>query len=65
MHSDKSERLYDMRTVERNIKKGLVEDKDFQKHLASLKDSTSECEIIVLDEDDEKETMPTVEDYKE
>ncbi len=65
MHSDKSERLYDIRTVERNIKKGLVDDKEFQKHVSSLKDSASECEIIVIDEEDEKEAMPTVEDYKD
>jgi hypothetical protein len=31
-------RLYDRRTVERNIKKGLVSRKDFEKHLKSLDD---------------------------
>lgn len=31
-------RLYDRRTVERNIKKGLVTRKDFEKHLKSLDD---------------------------
>jgi hypothetical protein len=31
-------RLYDRRTVERNIKKGIVTRKDFEKHLKSLDD---------------------------
>jgi len=31
-------RLYDRRTVERNIKKGLLSRKDFDKHLKSLED---------------------------
>ena len=31
-------RLFDRRTVERNIKKGLVTRKDYEKHLKSLED---------------------------
>ena len=31
-------RLYDRRTVERNIKKGLLTRKDYEKHLKSLDD---------------------------
>jgi hypothetical protein len=31
-------RLFDRRTVERNIKKGLVTRKDYEKHLKSLDD---------------------------
>jgi len=31
-------RLYDRRTVERNIKKGLITRKDYEKHLKSLDD---------------------------
>ena len=31
-------RLYDRRTVDRNIKKGLLTRKDFEKHLKSLED---------------------------
>jgi hypothetical protein len=31
-------RLYDRRTVERNIKKGLLTRKDYDKHLKSLDD---------------------------
>ncbi|HMF41899.1 MAG TPA: hypothetical protein VKQ32_14595 [Polyangia bacterium] len=34
----RTSRLYDRRTVERNIKKGLVTRKDFEKHLKSLDD---------------------------
>ena len=31
-------RLYDRRTVDRNIKKGLLTRKDYEKHLKSLED---------------------------
>jgi hypothetical protein len=31
-------RLYDRRTVERNIKKGLITRKDYEKHLKTLDD---------------------------
>jgi hypothetical protein len=34
----KTARLYDRRTVERNIKKGLISRKDYDKHLKSLDD---------------------------
>ena len=65
MHSAKSNRLYDTRTFERNIKKGLIDQKDYQKHLSSLKDSVSECELLSIDEDSEGDAMPKVDDYKE
>ena len=34
----RSARLFDRRTVERNIKKGLLTRKDYEKHLKSLDD---------------------------
>jgi hypothetical protein len=34
----KTSRLYDRRTVERSIKKGLLSRKDYEKHLKSLDD---------------------------
>jgi hypothetical protein len=34
----KNDRLYDKRTVDRNIKKGLVSRKDYEKHMKSLED---------------------------
>jgi hypothetical protein len=34
----KTSRIYDRRTVDRNIKKGLLTRKDFEKHLKSLED---------------------------
>jgi hypothetical protein len=34
----KNERLYDKRTVERSIKKGLLTRKDYDKHLKTLED---------------------------
>jgi hypothetical protein len=35
----KDPRLFDVRTVERNIKRGLVTRKDYEKHLKSLPDA--------------------------
>ena len=32
-------RLFDRRTVERNIKKGLITRKDYEKHLKALEDT--------------------------
>jgi hypothetical protein len=34
----KNDRLYDKRTVERSIKKGLLTRKDYDKHLKTLED---------------------------
>jgi hypothetical protein len=34
----KNDRLFDKRTVDRSIKKGLVTRKDYEKHLKSLED---------------------------
>ena len=34
----KPERLYDKRTVERSIKKGLLTRKDYDKHIKTLED---------------------------
>jgi hypothetical protein len=34
----KNDRLYDKRTVDRSIKKGLLTRKDFDKHLKALED---------------------------
>jgi len=34
----KNHRLFDLRTVERNIKKGLITRKDYEKYLKSLPD---------------------------
>jgi hypothetical protein len=34
----KNDRLYDKRTIDRNIKKGLLTRKDYDKHLKALED---------------------------
>ena len=60
MHSDK---IYDTRIIERNIKKDLMSKKDYDKYLGGLKDLTSELEIIEIT--DELNDMPTMEEYKD
>ena len=57
----KTERLYDKRTIDRSIKKGLLTRKDFDKHLKALEDVTAkgvlggELEDLDDDEDDAAE----------
>ena len=36
----KDVRLFDIRTVERNIKRGVITRKDYEKHLKSLADAS-------------------------
>ena len=57
----KNSRLYDRRTVERNIKKGLVSRKDYEKHLKALDDVADKgvyggTDTDEPDEPDEPET---------
>ena len=50
----KTTRIYDRRTVERNIKKGLLTRKDFEKHLKAL-DDVAEKGVYGGNEDDDDE----------
>ena len=57
----KTSRLFDRRTVERNIKKGLITRKDWDKHLKSLDDVADKgvyggTDTDEPDEPDEPET---------
>ena len=57
----RTSRLFDRRTVERNIKKGLITRKDYEKHLKSLEDVAGKGaygEAEPLEEDDEDEAEP-------
>jgi hypothetical protein len=45
----KSNRLFDKRTVDRNIKKGLVTRKDYEKHLKTLDDAAGKGFYGVLE----------------
>jgi hypothetical protein len=61
MAEDK-ERLFDLRTVERNIEKGLITRKEYQEHLESLGDQAdnagtmeAQFEEGVLEDDEEEE----------
>jgi hypothetical protein len=46
----RNSRLYDRRTVERNIKKGLITRKDYEKHLKALEDMADKGVYGVADE---------------
>ena len=68
----KASRLLDRRTVERNIKKGLLTRKDYEKHLKSLDDvadkgvyggAEPEETASAADEPDETETESESESF--
>jgi hypothetical protein len=56
----KNPRLFDRRVVERNIKKGLVTRKDYEKYLKSLEDVAGN--IASADERIEEAPEPPLED---
>ena len=45
--------LVDKRIVERNIKKGLITRKDYEKHLSDLRDRADNAEFILTGADDD------------
>ena len=45
-----AEQLYDKRIIERNIKKGLIQRKDLEKHLKELPDVADNMQVVELDE---------------
>jgi len=49
----RTSRLFDRRTVERNIKKGLISRKDYEKHLKSLDDVAGKGAYGEAEPDDE------------
>jgi ribosomal silencing factor RsfS len=48
----KDVRLFDVRTVERNIKRGLITRKEYERHLKSLADAAENvaAEKVAIDE---------------
>ena len=57
----KTARLFDRRTVERNIKKGLITRKDYEKHLKSLEDTADKGVYGGTDTDEPDEPDDIVE----
>ena len=54
----KNPRLFDVRTVERNIKKGLVTRKDYEKYLKSLGDAAEKAATqSAVDDDDDDDDL--------
>lgn len=55
----KPQRAFDVRTIERNIKKGNITRKDYEKHLKALPDATDKVALPEEDlpgDDDSDET---------
>lgn len=72
MPADKKDRLFDVRTVERNIEKGLITREEYNEYLESLEDASDKSAVIeaefeegVLDDDEEDEDAEEAEDEDE
>ncbi|MDO8643978.1 MAG: hypothetical protein Q7S00_03300, partial [bacterium] len=50
----KEEKLYDIRTVKKSIKRGILSQQDYEKHIKSLEDQKNNCaETKVFEEETE------------
>jgi hypothetical protein len=58
----KNDRLYDKRTVDRSIKKGLLTRKDFDKHLKALEDIAGKGVYGGPEHDDDDDDVDDVAD---
>ena len=58
----KTSRLYDRRTVERNIKKGLLTRKDYEKHLKTLDDVGDKGVYGGNEDDDDEDDLAAAEE---
>lgn len=50
MASAQNPRLFDIRTVERNVRKGMLSRKDLEKHLKALPDVADKAQAVHVDE---------------
>ncbi len=51
MAKNVDDKLFDSRTVEKNIAKNLTTRKDYQKYLDGLSDESENCEEITLEDE--------------
>ena len=62
----KDEHLFDTRLYRRNVRKGLITQKDYEAHIKGLPDDEPNSELVKLDIDDtEVSESSTVEDKPE
>jgi hypothetical protein len=54
--------LFDLRVVDRNISNGLVDPKDYAKHLSGLEDSSSFAETVPYEQVVETESRDAMDD---
>ena len=57
----REERLYDIRTVRKNIKRGLVSRKDYEARIKGLEDEKKNCEEVEVFEEEAEVTEETTE----
>jgi hypothetical protein len=60
------DKMFDRRLIERNIKKGRLDKKEYEKHMKNLEDSSKmKEELNILEDEEETEEMPKTEDFSE
>lgn len=55
--------LYDLRTIKRNLDKGLITEADYNNYLKKLADSKENLEDINIEGDEEIIEMPSSKDF--
>ncbi len=55
MHIDESKK-FDKRTMERNLREGIVSTKEWEKYLESLPDASDNVDFVMIADEQEEET---------
>jgi len=55
--------LYDLRTIKRNLNKGLITETEYNNYLKKLVDSKENSEDIIIEGDEEILEMPSSKDF--
>jgi len=55
MQKGSEKKLFDIRLLERNIRKGIISPKEYEKYLSTLEDSKEYSEEINLEEEPEEQ----------
>lgn len=62
MQKQNDERIFDQRLLEKNLRKGTLNEKDFEKHLKSLPDEAGNADYFEIIEEPKEEKKGTTEE---
>ena len=61
MKKHKFDITYDVRVIDRNLRENLLSKKDYEKHLKSLADMTDEAVPVVIEGEEDADTVESEE----